>query len=322
MINDLQGALGASGHRAQTRILADGRRAHFNDGPIDLIIEADGAEDAVSEAYLRAARRFRSVLDELCMELPSLRSPVGARQRDLVGCVARRMQAAVRPYAQACFITPMAAVAGAVAEEMIAIFAASGVSRAYVNNGGDIAIYLSPGRSYAIALVDDPRWPVPSGRIHVPFHSKVRGIATSGRHGRSFSLGIADAVTVLATSAAAADAAATIIANAVDIPGHHGIARRPACELQADSDLGSRPVTIDVGFLSQAELRSALDRGCACARNLADAGMIQSAALRLRGLTRVVEQDGSDIARQSGHTHASISFARSSGAELPETMIG
>ena len=84
----------------------------------------------------------------------------------------------------------------------------------------------------------------------------VRGIATSGRHGRSFSLGIADAVTVLAKTAAQADAAATVIANAVDLPGHPAILRRPACELQPDSDLGDRLVTRDVGALSEQEIEA------------------------------------------------------------------
>ena len=74
-----------------------------------------------------------------------------------------------------------------------------------------------------------------------------RGVATSGRHGRSFSLGIADAVTVLARTASQADAAATIIANAVDLPGHPAIVRCPACDLQPDSDLGARLVTREVG---------------------------------------------------------------------------
>ena len=94
-----------------------------------------------------------------------------------------------------------------------------------------------------------------------------RGVATSGRHGRSFSLGIADAVTVLAKTAASADAAATIIANAVDLPGHPAIIRRPACELQPDSDLGPRLVTREVGELAGNEIEEALAAGEApCAR--------------------------------------------------------
>ena len=76
----------------------------------------------------------------------------------------------------------------------------------------------------------------------------VRGIATSGWRGRSFSLGIADAVTVLAATAAKADAAATIIANAVDLPNHAAITRVPAREIAPDNDLGERLVTRAVGI--------------------------------------------------------------------------
>lgn len=307
--------------RAQLAMLPDGRRAHFNDGPIDLIIEADGAPDVVSAAYVKAAARFSTILDELCGELSSLRTPADSIGSNLVGAVARRMQAAVKPYAQQCFITPMAAVAGAVAEEIVAVLAASeGITRAYVNNGGDIAIYLTPDQSYSTALVDDPRSPAAMGKVTIPFRSPVRGVATSGRHGRSFSLGIADAVTVLATNAAQADAAATMIANAVDLPGHHAVTRKPACELQVESDLGSRLVTVDVGFLCRAELEMALDRGCACARDLAIRGLINCAALRIRGLTRVIGGNVAKTRVQKGDRDVQLSFAQPS-ANMLETLL-
>jgi ApbE superfamily uncharacterized protein (UPF0280 family) len=115
-----------------------------------------------------------------------------------------------------------------------------------------------------------------------------RGVATSGRHGRSFSLGIADAVTVLARTASQADAAATIVANAVDLPGHPAIVRCPAYDLQPDSDLGARLVTRDVGELSAGEIETALEAGAACARKLLAAGLIDGAALRLHGEMIVV----------------------------------
>jgi ApbE superfamily uncharacterized protein (UPF0280 family) len=318
----LNNVFAATPGRAQIGMLPDGRRAHFNDGPIDLVIAADGTPDAVSAAYIAAALRFRTILDELCSELSWLRKPADTLGATLAGRVARRMQAAVEPYAQHCFITPMAAVAGAVAEEIVAIFAANeGISRAYVNNGGDIALHLTPGCNYSVALVDDPRRPAAIGRLDVPFQSPVRGIATSGRHGRSFSLGIADAVTVLATSAAGADAAATIIANAVDLPGHPAIQRKPACALQADSDLGSRPVTVDVGFLSPAELDAALERGCRCARALADSGLIETAALRLRGVGRVIERVVPETERLSPRVRSTISCARPNRTDLLQAVI-
>jgi ApbE superfamily uncharacterized protein (UPF0280 family) len=124
----------------------------------------------------------------------------------------------------------------------------------------------------------------------IDFDDPTRGIATSGRHGRSFSLGIADAVTVLARTASQADAAATIIANAVDLPGHSAIARCPAHDLQPDSDLGARLVTRGVGELSRDEIDGALESGVDKARALLARGLIESAALRLHGETRIVAQ--------------------------------
>jgi hypothetical protein len=116
----------------------------------------------------------------------------------------------------------------------------------------------------------------------------VRGIATSGWHGRSFSMGIADAVTVLADRAAMADAAATIIANAVDLPGHPSISRIPACELAPDSDLGARLVTQRVGPLKSHDVDQALTAGVTTATTLLTEGLIRAAALHLCGQTRMV----------------------------------
>src|SRR5260370_29537491 len=107
-------------------------------------------------------------------------------------------------------------------------------------------------------MVERPDRPSLLGTTTVYSEDLVRGIATSGWRGRSFSLGIADAVTVLAAQAAAADAAATIIANAVDLPGHPAIVRVPARELAPDSDLGDMPVTQGVGELAGEEVNQAL----------------------------------------------------------------
>ena len=113
-------------------------------------------------------------------------------------------------------------------------------------------------------------------------------IHPSGWRGRSFSLGIADAVTVLADRAAAADAAATIIANAVDLPGHLAILRTPARQLAPDSDLGSRLVTEAVPELSRTEINEALAAGARTAERLLRIGLIRAAALHLQAETRVV----------------------------------
>jgi ApbE superfamily uncharacterized protein (UPF0280 family) len=271
------------------RILPDGRRLHLHDGPIDLIIEAFGAASEVNAAYRAAAARFVTVLDELCGELSFLRQPARTGGPRAAGVIARRMVAAVVPYCERNFITPMAAVAGAVAEEILgSMTSAARLSRAYVNNGGDIALHLAPGERFLVGMVERPDRASLFGKVELHSTEPVRGIATSGWRGRSFSLGIADAVTVLADRAAMADAAATIIANAVDLPGHPNIARVLARDLAPDSDLGDRLVTREVGELSSHEVASGLDAGVVVADSLLAEGLIRSAALRLRGETRVV----------------------------------
>ena len=275
--------------RAQIRFLPDGRRLHLQDGPIDLIIGAFGAPVDLERAYRAAAARFVTVLDELCGELSYLRRPCSPESEWPRGSVARRMTAAVMPYASQCFITPMAAVAGAVAEEILeAMLAAAELSRAYVNDGGDIAVHLSPNEKFVVGMVERPDRPSLLGLATLNSSELVRGIATSGWRGRSFSLGIADAVTVLADRAAAADAAATVIANAVDLPGHPAVVRVPACDLAPDSDLGHRLVTQRVGELMAADVERALASGIQTAEKLLRMGLIRNAALNLHGETRVV----------------------------------
>jgi uncharacterized protein len=266
--------------------LADGKRLHLQDGPIDLIVEAEGSASDRRVAYEAAARRFTGLLDELCAELTELRRAADPEGCHLKGIIARRMHAAVAPFSADHFITPMAAVAGSVAEEILgAMLRAAPLQRAYVNNGGDIALHLGEHRQFSIGLMDRPDRHGVTRTLVIDVEDTARGIATSGRHGRSFSLGIADAVTVLARTASQADAAATIIANAVDLPGHAAIVRCPANELQPDSDLGATLVTRDVGELSYAEVELALEAGAACARKLLAAGLIEGATLRLLGET-------------------------------------
>jgi len=276
---------------AQRSRLPDGRW-HFQHGPIDLIIGADGEPAAVAGAVECAWARFQAVLAELVAELRLLRLPVQQARR-LRGPVARRMLAACWPH-RAQFITPMAAVAGAVADEMIGFFRGEpGILRAYVNNGGDIALHLAREQRFRVGLVADlarvKRREQLSldGDFTVYAHAPVRGVATSGWGGRSFSLGIADSVTILARTAAQADAAATMVANAVDVDDP-AILRTPACQLKDDTDLGARPVTVSVGSLSEGKVEEALAAGQARAQDLLSAGTIYGAVLCLQGCVRVV----------------------------------
>lgn len=266
--------------------LPDGR-VHFQHGPIDLVIALDGEPAARAAALARAWRRFEPLLGELVAELPLLRRCAEAG-REPAGPVARRMHAAVLPF-RPRFVTPMAAVAGAVADEVLGRLVGPGIVRACVNNGGDIALHLAPGApAYAIGVALDRGAAVPlPAALRIGADARWRGVATSGWRGRSLSLGIADSVTVLAADGARADAAATMIANAVDVDAP-GIVRAPACRLRDDSDLGGIPATVEVPVLEDDAVRAALDAGEAEARRCVALGLAGGALIALQGRWRAV----------------------------------
>jgi ApbE superfamily uncharacterized protein (UPF0280 family) len=266
--------------------MPDGR-LHLQHGPIDLIVEAWGTAREVAAAYEQAAGRFGDILETLVRELAILRTPVGAVIPAVEGPVARRMAEAVWPYRDV-YITPMAAVAGAVADEILAaILRDRTLARAYVNNGGDIAFHLAPGETLRTAIVADIAAPALDGIATLTADTPVRGLATSGWRGRSFSLGIADSATILAATGAAADAAATIVGNAVNVR-HPAIERRCASSMRDDTDLGDLPVTVAVGFLPDEAVAAALDAGAAKAHALRSSGLIYGAAISLQGSWRLV----------------------------------
>ena len=283
---------------ARMALLPDGRRLHLQHGPIDSVAEAFGEAAEVEAAYRQAGARFAIILDELVAELALLRRPLGRTRPALEGPVARRMVEACWPH-RARFLTPMAAVAGSVADEVLAAMTAGRtLARAYVNNGGDIAVHLGPGTSFSAGVVNDPDRPGLDDRIVFGTDRPARGMATSGWRGRSLSFGIADAVTVLAESAAAADAAVTLIANAVTID-HPAVEQAPASSLREESDLGSRLVTVAVRPLPAQAKAAALDAGLAEAQAMQAAGSIVSARLALQGETRTLapaETAGATIA--------------------------
>jgi ApbE superfamily uncharacterized protein (UPF0280 family) len=269
------------------RRMLPGNRLHLQHGPIDLVIEAWGESREVELAYEQAWQRFQDILPTLVSELSLLRAPLSEPYPLARGPVARRMVAACWAH-RAVFITPMAAVAGAVADEMlVALIAGRSLAKAYVNDGGDIALHVAAGHQLDAGVVNDPQRPELAASVRIEAASPVRGVATSGWRGRSQSLGIADAVTVLARTAAAADAAATLVANAVNVE-HPSIRRRPANQIKHDSDLGDLPVTVEVAALPPDAIVAALASGSACARAMLDAGLIEATYLALQGQIRVV----------------------------------
>lgn len=273
-------------------------RLHLQHGPIDLIIGVDGAISLELEAYFRhhafalANRRFKTILEELVAELPLLKSQMRRDSVEPKGTTAQRMMEAVRPYAETHFITPMAAVAGAVADEILAAMLAGfpadqRPARIYVNNGGDIALHLDQNAEFRVGMAREDGAAL--GAFVVAADHPIRGVATSGRGGRSLSMGIADSVTILARDAAAADAAASLVGNAVDLPRHPAIRRARAVDVIDDSDLGEHLVVTGCGDLSREDCEAALASGAAEAERFIAAGLIHRAGLFLKGHGRVAD---------------------------------
>ncbi|HZP86287.1 MAG TPA: UPF0280 family protein [Burkholderiales bacterium] len=288
----VQGCLRFHRNNGAIGLALPGARWHFQHGPIDLIIGLDGEVAVVEHAIDAIWQHFAGMLEALVAELPLLKRPV-QEARAVQGDTARAMVAACLPHS-AEFITPMAAVAGAVADTLIGrIEGIAGIRRSYINNGGDIALYLTPGTQYTVGLFSDlgrltrGERPRLDGDMQIGYASPIRGVATSGWRGRSFSLGIADSVTVLAASSAQADAAATMIGNAVDIDDPV-VRRCPANALKDDTDLGGRLVTVAVGGLTPRAIETALAAGMKYAQALRDAGQIIAAVLCLQGQMRIV----------------------------------
>jgi uncharacterized protein len=268
-------------------------RTHWQHGPIDIAMDLHGSIEQTEAAKQAMWLRFPNCLPELVGELAALRSNYSHLKNDaFAGSIANRMWQAVLPF-QAQFITPMAAVAGSVAQELLNIAKDFGLQKIIVNNGGDVAIYALANEAIKIALL------APAGIAEFFFNeTREFGIATSGWSGRSFSLGIADAVTVVAQTASQADAAATMIANAVGPEIRHDVIHRmPASSLKDDTDLGEQLVTTKVGSLPKSLVSQALLQGETYARELLRRKLILSASLSLQGESVIVTNSASDLAR-------------------------
>jgi len=275
----------------QASLFGKSQRLHIQHGPTDLVIDADGPSRlALFEVAVTA---MRDVLSGLAAELALLRAPWSAAHPPL-SAVARRMHAAC-DIAGDLFVTPMAAVAGAIADHVLAAMLASEAARSCskisVNNGGDIAFWTDDGAVTRAAIASPAAAGGNGGYITLRGPTAWRGMATSGFGGRSLSPGIADSVTVLADCASTADVAATLIAGAVDCPEASGIRRCPAHDIDPDSDLGARLVTIEVPPLAPGQIAGALDAGRRLAMRLMKSGRLAGAVLELQGDVAVVGLD-------------------------------
>ena len=262
-------------------------RLFLNHGPIDIVLEAFGKDKPL--AYEKAKKYFSTLLNELVLDMDLLKKEV-VPHRNFNNKISQSMQNATEKF-YPDFITPMAAVAGSVADNILNVLVKdTKLEKAYVNNGGDVSFYLTENQTVKSSLAS-----IPNIIAEIDYKDKSRGIATSGWRGRSFSLGIADSVTVLADNAAMADAAATMIANSVNIKNHPSIIKKPAEEIYEDSDLKNLMVTVEVGDLKQSEIEDALRNGNEVGKKYLENGLINSALIKLHNCFCIVQKESTNL---------------------------
>ena len=266
-----------------------GERLHLSHGPIDVVLKAWGAAEAVRAAYAAAGARFPRILPELCDELAMLRTPMQEQPR-VDGPVARRMVEACRPFADV-FVTPMAAVAGAVADELLAhMTAAAPLERAFVNDGGDIAVLVAPGHALDIGVAGEfSRGAVPAAQRRRPPRCRVG-------HRRHRHVGRARALVLARHRRFGDDAGARRghrrrRRHARRQRGEHRQPRRPAPPgpRARSRQRPARPARHRRGRRAHTGRdRRRASRGLRCAEDYRRRGLIVDAALMLAGETRVL----------------------------------
>ena len=251
-------------------------------GPMRMLIQVSEHGKVMGALAKDGAHKAREVLEDLARFLPVIRRKslglnVEKGYPDVVGRMIEATQKMEEPD-----LTPLAAVAGAASDVVADSMILFGGTKVIVDNGGDIAIRLREGETARVGIKTDVHAEHPSYLISIGEAAGIGGVATSGLGGRSFTKGIASAVTVLSKNASFSDAAATVIGNFANIENVH-IKRALAESIYPDTDIAGEWVTVEVGELSQKEIEEALDHGLAKADSIRQKGLIKGALIAVQG---------------------------------------
>lgn len=251
-------------------------------GPLSLRIRAhsDGATDSSSAE--EAAKAALGALEELAPLRRMLATPAW-RLRPSPGWprVLRLMVDAALQTGDHT-LTPMAAVAGSIAQVALEAGMHVGVGTMVVENGGDIALVVAPGDSVRIGVAESIGRRRPTHVVTIDSSSGIGGICTSGLGGRSFTRGVAEAAVAVSHTAALADACATVIGNATYV-AHPAVEQRRARDLDPATDIPDLLVTTRVGSLPDDVVSRSLEQAVSVARQLIVGGTIQGAVVRVCG---------------------------------------
>jgi ApbE superfamily uncharacterized protein (UPF0280 family) len=251
----------------------------WENGEAQIQICQQAAEQSFS--YLEGVANHRAVLSVLPEKIHSL------PQNEL----AQRMIESVRAIGDPD-LTPMAAVAGTIADFVADWLFDRGPTKVVVDNGGDIAIRLAAGETATVGIRSQINSIDISHIANLDDRRSSWGVTTSGLGGRSFTRGIASAVTVIAENASIADAAATSIANACFVEDS-SIVQIPAEQMDPNTDLAGVKVTVSVELLSPGKMAQAVQTALSKAGTFCRQKLIVGALIALEDvftMTQSVEE--------------------------------
>lgn len=250
-------------------------------GPLRLVIQAYSGPIPEIALAKKAAEYAFDCLGRVAAAQQSLRKRHGLITSSLQDEIARTMLESVRSIGDED-LTPMAAVAGTIADFVADWLFSRNVTRVIVDNGGDIAIRLKAGESARVGL----RPAIDSQEItySILLDSKYSswGVTTSGMGGRSLTRGVASAVTVFAPRSSVSDAAATAIANSC-FSEDKNILQVPAKTIAPYTDLGDMLVTVSASGLAEKTVQKALANGLKKATGIQERGLILGALIVVGG---------------------------------------
>ena len=265
--------------------VADGTAILAENGPMRLMIQCRRGDAVDLNAAKAAGQKACSFLARVAMCRGQLHRPAWRVDLENLDPIACKMVDAARTIGDPD-LTPLAAVAGTLADFVADWLVDQGMTWVIVNNGGDIAIRLAAGETARVGVRPDIRSQTIGTILELNDRRRAWGVNTSGLGGRSLTRGIASAVTVVADCSAMADAAATAIANhcIVQDPRIHQV---PAEQLDPNTDIPGLAVTADVGPLDRWAIDTALNRGLNHAARLVQRGVIDDALITVKGHSRM-----------------------------------
>lgn len=259
-------------------------------GPVSMVITASRNGEGDTQLCRAAFPVIAACLEDLRPSLEMLRRyPPQVELEQLTGAGETMARAVLRTGDP--WLTPMAAVAGTVADAVADFLFAQGAEKVTANNGGDIALRLAPGQSLGLGVLYDLERGGVDRVVHLTAEKGVGGVATSGLGGRSLTTGIASGVTVFSRRCAQADALATLLADrsCIDSPAVH---TRLAGELDPDSDIAGLPVVVAVDPLGREEKERALDQVLREAEAQYRRGNLLACIATVQGVTVTYDPNG------------------------------